>query len=62
MEEMGRKSIKQNYAVAFCSLFLHGDLALGIETEGTKSTSHSITTWDGSHLKAEVHSHSYCAS
>ena len=29
---MGRKSIKQNYAVAFCSLFLHGDLALGIET------------------------------
>ena len=32
MEEMGRKSIEQNYAVAFCSLFLHGDLALGVET------------------------------
>ena len=32
MEEMERKSIKQNYAVAFCSLLLHGDLALGVET------------------------------
>ena len=45
----GRRRIKQNYAVAFCSFFLHGDLALGIETKrgnNVNTSLHHHTRWE----------------